>query len=215
MLFLFTLWRMADIVQQFLTGMRNTTPLEYIAVFAGIASVWFSKKENILVYPVGLVNTILFTWFCFSWWGLYAEGSLNFYYTVMSIYGWYAWSKKREGKKMSITYNSPADWYIATAIFVLSWAVLYFILKSYTSSTVPVADSFASATAYTAMWQMARKKIENWWWWIATNIASIPLYFIKGAVFSSVQYLVFLIMAVWGLFSWRTKIIESRKLLTA
>lgn len=205
---------MSDIIEQFITGMRNTTPLEYIAVFAGIASVWFSKKENILVYPVGLINTILFTWFCFKWWGLYAEGSLNFYYTVMSIYGWYAWSRKREGKKISITYNTLSDWYIAIAIFVFSWAILYFILRTYTSSTVPLGDSFASATAYTAMWQMARKKVENWWWWIATNIASIPLYFIKGAVFSSVQYLVFLIMAIWGLISWRSKIIDNRKIVS-
>lgn len=205
---------MDDIAQQFITGMRNTTPLEYIAVFAGIASVWFSKKENILVYPVGLINTILFTWFCFSWWGLYAEGSLNFYYTVMSIYGWYAWSKKDGAERLRISYNTISDWCIALAIFVVSWAGLFFILKNYTASTVPMADSFASATAYTAMWQMARKKVENWWWWIATNIASIPLYFIKGAVFSSVQYLVFLIMAIWGLISWRTKIIESRKILT-
>ncbi|MBK6382583.1 MAG: nicotinamide mononucleotide transporter [Chitinophagaceae bacterium] len=185
--------------------MRHTTWLEYIAVFAGIASVLFSRKENILVYPTGIINTVLYTWFCFSWWELYAEGSLNFYYTIMSLYGWYAWTRKKEGKPMSITFNNRKDWIISISFFIISWAVLYYILKEHTNSNVPWADSFASAAAYTGMWQMTRKKVENWIWWIITNIVSIPLYFYKHAVFTSVQYVVFLILAVLGLISWIKK----------
>ena len=196
---------MQDFVQQFTNGMKATTWQEYVAVFFGIASVFFSRKENILVYPTGIINTVLYTWFCFSWWGLYAEGSLNFYYTVMSIYGWYVWSLKKDGKVLPVSYNNNKDWFICIGLFVTSWAMLFIVLSRFTDSTVPWGDSFASAAAYTGMWQMARKKVENWIWWIITNIASIPLYFYKGAVFTSFQYLVFLILAVMGLISWIQK----------
>ena len=195
-----------EIYQQFIEGMKVTTWQEYTAVFFGIASVLFSRKENILVYPAGIINTVLYTWFCFSWWGLYAEGSLNFYYTIMSLYGWYAWSRKKEGKAMPVTFNNRKDWIISISFFIISWCVLFFILKQYTNSNVPWADSFASAAAYTGMWQMTRKKVENWIWWIITNIVSIPLYFYKHAVFTSVQYLVFLLLAVAGLLEWRKKV---------
>jgi nicotinamide mononucleotide transporter len=195
-----------DIVQQFVAGMKNTTWPEYVAVFFGIVSVLYSRKENILVYPTGIINTVLYTWFCFMWWDLYAEGSLNFYYTIMSIYGWYVWSRKKEGHHLPITYNSRKDWMISISFFAISWALLFLILKRYTNSAVPWGDSFASAAAYTGMWQMTRKKVENWVWWIITNLASIPLYFYKDAVFTSVQYLVFLVLAIAGLLEWRKKV---------
>lgn len=195
-----------DIWQHFISNMQATTWLEYVAVFFGIASVLYSRKENILVYPTGIINTVLYTWFCFSWWGLYAEGSLNFYYTIMSIYGWYVWTRKKEGKVLPITFNNKKDWIISSSFFIISWALLFVVLKNYTNSTVPWGDSFASAAAYTGMWQMARKKVENWIWWIITNVASIPLYFYKGAVFTSFQYLVFLVLAIMGLLSWIKKV---------
>lgn len=195
-----------EIWQHFESNMQATTWLEYVAVFFGIASVLYSRKENTLVYPTGIINTALYTWFCFSWWGLYAEGSLNFYYTIMSIYGWYVWTRKKEGKVLPITFNNKKDWIISSGFFVISWAVLFIVLKKYTNSTVPWGDSFASAAAYTGMWQMARKKVENWIWWIITNVASIPLYFYKGAVFTSFQYLVFLVLAIMGLVSWIKKV---------
>jgi nicotinamide mononucleotide transporter len=197
---------MQELVNQFIQGLRNTTWLEFVAVIFGIASVLFSRKENILVYPTGIVNTVIYTWLCFSAWSLYAEGSLNFYYTAMSLYGWWAWTRKKNGTILHITVNTRKDWTIALGIFSAAWIVLFVVLKNYTDSTVPWGDSFASAAAYTGMWQMARKKLENWLWWILTNIASVPLYFYKGAVFTSVQYLVFLVLAVMGLIEWQKKI---------
>ena len=197
---------MQEILYQFTEGLKSTTWLEFIAVFFGIASVLFSRKENILVYPTGIINTVLYTWFCFKWWNLYAEGSLNFYYTVMSLYGWYVWSRKKEGNVLAVTFNNRKDWIISISFFIVSWIVLYYILKNHTNSTVPWADSFASASAYTGMWQMARKKVENWIWWIITNLVSVPLYFYKHAVFTSVQYVVFLILAIMGLITWIKKV---------
>jgi len=198
-----------EILKEFTEGLKNTSWPEYLAVFFGIASVLFSRKENIWVYPTGIINTVMYTWFCFQWWNLYAEGSLNFYYTVMSIYGWWVWTRKKDGKELPITFNNRKDWSISIAFFFISWGLLFFILKKYTNSSVPWGDSFASAAAYTGMWQMARKKVENWVWWIITNFASIPLYFYKHAVFTSVQYLVFLVLAIMGLITWRKKVKNS------
>jgi nicotinamide mononucleotide transporter len=197
------------IYQQLIKGLYQTTWQEFVAVVFGIASVLYSRKENILVYPTGIINTVLYTWFCFSWWGLYAEGSLNFYYTIMSIYGWILWSRKKNdgtGKQLAITKSTPEEWGWSLLFFAACYVVLYFVLVKFTSSTVPFADAFASAAAYTGMWLMAKKKLENWIWWIITNIASIPLYFIKDAVFTSFQYLVFLILAVLGYIAWQKKI---------
>jgi nicotinamide mononucleotide transporter len=199
----------AELYQKFTEGLQQTTWLEFVAVVFGIASVLYSRKENILVYPTGIINTVLYTWFCFDWWGLYAEGSLNFYYTVMSIYGWVLWAKKKQdgtGHKLEITASSKKEWLTAILFFSVCYVVLYIVLKKFTNSTVAFADAFASASAYTGMWLMAKKKIENWIWWIITNLASIPLYFIKDAVFTSFQYVVFLILAVLGYISWRAKI---------
>jgi nicotinamide mononucleotide transporter len=197
-----------NIFQQFIEGLTATTWLEFVAVVFGIASVLFSRKENILVYPTGIINTVMYTWFCFSWWGLYAEGSLNFYYTIMSIYGWVLWSRKKTdgGHLLPISASNRKEWIISLLFFAVCWAVLYIVLKKYTPSTVPFADAFASAAAYTGMWLMARKKLENWLWWILTNMASIPLYFYKGAVFTSFQYVVFLVLAVMGYITWKNKL---------
>ena len=203
---------MEEVYNQFIQGIRNTSLLEFVAVIFGIASVVFSRMENILVYPTGLINTILYTYFCFSWWGLYAEGSLNFYYTVMSIYGWVLWSQRNRStkeKKIRITRSTFREWTSAIVFFAIAWIILFFVLKRYTDSTVPWGDSFASATAYTGMWLMARKKLENWIWWILTNIASIPLYFYKGAAFTSVQYVVFLVLAIMGYITWNKKLVHA------
>ncbi|MES2882229.1 MAG: nicotinamide riboside transporter PnuC [Bacteroidota bacterium] len=201
---------MLDIVQQFITGMRNTTPLEYIAVFAGIASVWFSKRENILVYPVGLINTIIFISLSFKN-NLIGEASVNFYYTVVSIYGWYIWAlkDKKHLPVLHISFSTKQQklWqlFFFAALYIIIFAALTYLQKQFYPGVIPWADALASATAFTGMWLMARKKVESWWWWIATNIASIPLYFVKGMVFTSVYYLVLLVLAVFGLMAWRRK----------
>jgi len=197
---------MQQIISQFFSGLRNTTWLEFIAVVTGIASVIFSRKENILVYPVGMISTGIFVPIYIIH-KLYADASVNLYYTVMSIIGWYMWSRKKEGKPaLHITASSKKDWINGLIFFFICWTVLYFLLKLYTDSTVPTADSFVSGAAFTGMWLMNKKKLENWTWWIITDLASIPLNFYKHLVFTSFQYLVFLILAVMGYITWRKKI---------
>lgn len=192
-------------LEQLLSGLYATTPLEFVAVIFGIISVMLSRIEHIGVYPTGIINTGIYIYLSMVA-GLYAEASVNTYYTIMSIIGWVMWARKQEdGEKLHITASTPTEWRNALLFFAFFWVILWYILKTYTNSTVPLADGFASATAYTGMWLMARKKLENWLWWIATNIAAIPLYFIKGYVFTSFQYLVFLVLAVMGWVEWRAR----------
>ena len=197
---------------QFISGLQQTRPLEYLGVFAGIASVWFSRKENIWVYPVGLVNTVIYIYLSVKG-HLLGEASVNFYYTVMSIYGWILWSRKNPQKKeniLQITYSTQQEWKQQLLFFAVFYMAIFSALtwakQQFAPEAIPWADAFASATAYTGMWLMAKKKVESWVWWIATNIASIPLYFIKGYVFTSVQFIILLVLAVSGLIAWKRKV---------
>jgi nicotinamide mononucleotide transporter len=207
---------MQSIVQEFIIGLKNTTLLEYIAVFAGIASVWFSKKENIWVYPVGLINTIVYIYLSFKY-HLIGEASVNFYYTVMSIYGWILWAQKdkQHHHLVHITFSDNKQWTQQVLFFSFFYVAVYFSLvylkQLFASGAIPWADAFASATAYTGMWLMARKKVESWYWWIATNVASIPLYFVKGLVFTSVYYMVLLALAIAGLVEWKQRALQVKR----
>jgi nicotinamide mononucleotide transporter len=201
-----------EILQRLWEGLLTTSWLEFVAVFFGIASVMFSRVENIWVYPTGIVNTTIFIYLSVVA-GLYAEAGVNFYYTVMSVVGWWLWAQKREGEKvLRVSRSSQREWLIALTFFGLCWLALFFILKKFTDSTVPLADGFASAAAYTGMWLMARKKLENWLWWIVTNVAAMPLYFVKGFVFTSFQYLVFFVLAILGYVEWRRKLNKIEKM---
>lgn len=202
---------MNEIWNNFLTGMQHTTWYEYVAVFAGWLSVWYSRKENILVYPVGLINTIIYIYISIDG-HLLGEASVNLYYTIMSIYGWMLWSKKDEQQQhhvLNISFSTRKEWLHQLLFFAVFYICIFFSLtylkKAFAEGAIPWADAFASATAYTGMWLMAKKKVESWYWWIATNIASIPLYFVKQYTFTSVYYLVLLAFAFWGLFEWRNR----------
>ena len=205
----------SEIVQHFIDGIKATTPLEYIAVVFGIASVWFSRKENILVYPVGIINTIIYIYLSFKG-SLFGEAAVNLYYTIMSVYGWVLWNKKdkQQNKLVNITCSNKREWlqhiFFFSVFYIFIFAALTYLKKDFAPGAIPWADAFASATAFTGMWLMAKKKVESWYWWIATNIASIPLYFVKQYVFTSVYYFILLIMAVWGLIEWKRKANEVR-----
>jgi nicotinamide mononucleotide transporter len=199
-----------DLWHQFLEGLKQTTPIEYIAVFAGIASVWFSRIENILVYPVGLINTIIYVYISFKY-QLFGEATVNFYYTVMSLYGWYLWARmdKEHQPIVQVTSSDRKWWQYQLCFFLAFYVVIYLALvylkSAFFNGAIPWADAFASATAFTGMWLMTKKKVESWYWWILTNMASIPLYFVKHLVFTSVYYVVLLIMAFYGLAEWKKR----------
>lgn len=199
-----------EIYQQFVAGLQQTSALEFIAVIMGIVSVWFSRLENIWVYPTGIINTVIYIFLSFKG-HLLGEASVNIFYTVMSIYGWILWAKKDEAHHTVVTikYSSIREWGLQLAFFTALYLAIYFALsylkKDFAPGAIPAADALSSASAYTGMLLMARKKVESWIWWIVTNTASIPLYFIKGYVFTSFQFVVLLIMAFAGLVEWHKK----------
>lgn len=199
---------MHDFIQKFIAQVQQTSLLEYIAVVTGIASVFFSKKENILVYPVGLVSTVIYIFISIEG-SLFGEASVNFYYTVMSIYGWILWARKDQQHRiiLHITNSSFKEWLHHLLFFAFFYVAIFFALtwakNAFYANTIPALDAFASATAFTGMWLMAKKKVESWYWWLATNITSIPLYFIKGYALTSVFYAILLVLAVLGLLEWQ------------
>lgn len=184
--------------------------MEVIAAVAGIASVWFSKREHILVYPVGLINTIFYTFLSFNN-HLIGEAAVNLYYTIISLWGWYLWNQKDETHKpeLKISFSTRKEIGFQLVFFSVLYLVIFFSLtylkKAFAPGAIPWADALASASAFTGMYLMAKKKVQSWYWWIITNIASIPLYFVKGFVVTSVYYLILLMLAIAGLSAWKKK----------
>lgn len=201
---------MNQFIASFWEGLTQTGWLEYTAVIAGIISVWFSQREQVWVYPTGLINTVLFIYIC--WKGqLFGEASVNVYYTIMSLYGWWLWTRKNEQSETvwKIQFSTQKEWVMQLLFFGVTYGLLFsaisWLQNSFAPDAIPWADALASASAYTGMWLMARKKVESWYWWILTNITSIPLFYVKGYVFTSVQFMVLLIMAVYGWKAWKKK----------
>lgn len=207
---------MQELFNQFVAGLKATTIPEYIAVLAGILSVWYSRKENILVYPTGLLNTIIYIWLSFKF-HLLGEATVNFYYTIMNIYGWYLWTRKNEQQEtlVQIRFSSGKEWLEQLSFFAFFYLSIFFALSYlknvFAPGAIPWADALASASAFTGMWLMAKKKVESWYWWIITNICGMPLYFVKGLVFTSVYYFVLLILAIGGLIEWRRRAFLNKK----
>jgi nicotinamide mononucleotide transporter len=129
----------------------------------------------------------------------------------MSLYGWYLWTRtnKQHERVVNITFSNRKEWLQELSFFAVFYIIIFsaltYLKKDFAPEAIPWADAFASGTAFTGMWLMARKKVTSWYWWIATNCASIPLYFVKHYVFTSVYYVILLIMAVWGLIEWRRR----------
>lgn len=183
-------------------NIQNTGILEIIAVLFGIASVWFAKKANILVYPTGIISVLIYVYLCY-YAGLYADMGINGVYFIMSVYGWILWSRKTETKpKRPITFCNLKLHILIIFVLIFFFFNLTYLLKHHTDSTVPVWDALTTSIFIAAMLLMALKKVENWLLWIVGDIISIPLYFSKEMVFTSIQYLVFLILAVLGYMEW-------------
>lgn len=183
--------------------------IELIAVSFGIASVIFAKNENILVFPTGIISTILYIIICYKF-ILYGDMLINIYYTFMSLYGWYVWSFKVSGENVVITTSKKDD--VAKSIFIfLSTIVIISCIYVYFDrmrNMTDYLDTFTTAIFFTAMWLMANKKIEHWIFWIIGNLISIPLYFVKGLGFSSIQFTIFLILAIIGYMEWKKNLIK-------
>lgn len=201
----------ADIFDLLYQNLIDSSWLEGIAVFFGILSVWYAKKENILVFPTGIVSVVIYIYICFFA-KLYADMGINFVYFVMSIYGWYMWSRKEDAKPViPISWCTKKDHIISAIMLVGFFLTLSYFLTNYTDSNVPIIDSTTTSIFIVGMWLMARKKVENWIYWIIGDIISIPLYFYKDLALTSIQFTVFLVIAILGFIEWRRKMAGNGK----
>lgn len=207
---------MNNIIDFFLEPYKTATAfdisLEILAVIFGVASVWFAKKESIWVYPTGIISTAIYVYICYQF-TLYGDLIINIYYTLMSIYGWYMWTKLIKGEHIEITKSSKTDFLKALGIF-LSTAVFVVFVYLYFNRFDRITDYFDTFTTgifFAAMWMMANKKIEHWLLWIGGNIISIPLYFIKGLGFSGIQFTIFLVLAILGYIEWKNNLNKNQQ----
>ena len=185
----------------FIEQMHETTFWEWAAVIFSIAEVLLAKVNNIWLYPTGIAGTVIGIYILLTV-GLYAESALNVYYLVMSIYGWAYWIKKRGEPPVKISWATRQEWIVTLLIVFVGWAVLYVLLKKYTSSNVPVWDSWVSATAWAGMWLLARRKMENWILLNISNLFAIPLLCYKKLILFSALTLFLFIVAFFGYFDW-------------
>lgn len=200
---------LVQIYEQFIADIKLTRWQEWGSTITQIASVWYARKNNVLVYPTGIIGVLLaaYVYFVISVPPLYADASLNIYYFIMSVYGWYNWTKKKEsGLLYPISWCNKNELGAGIFLFLASWGILYYVLQNFTNSNTPFLDSLVSGSAVTAMWWMAKRKIENWLAWIVSNIVAIPLNFYKGFMLFTLMYILFLLMAWMGYIAWKKEI---------
>jgi len=198
---------------QFLEKISFDLALEFFAAVLGVMSVWFAKNNKVLVYPTGIVSTLIYVWILFKN-QLLGDLIINTYFFLMSIYGWFFWSKKEEGDfQNKISRLNLNELIFGVIIFVFSFLTVTYIynMSNWEERYISSIDTLTTSIFCSAMWFMARRKIEHWILWIVGDIISIPLYFYKGLYFTSIQYLTFTIIAILGFFTW-LKELNKKKL---
>jgi nicotinamide mononucleotide transporter len=189
--------------------------LELIAVILGIASVWYAKKDDILVFPTGIISTLIYVYLLWKW-TLWGDMMINGYYFIMSIYGWYHWTRKKgDVIEFPISVISTNEKRISLFIFIFTVAFVVAVYHYFNKFNTWYAyvDTFVTGIFFIGMWLMAKRKIENWGFWIIGDLVSIPLYFAKGFTFTSFQYIVFTIVAVYGYLEWKKTLNSSQQVL--
>lgn len=201
-----------EYLRLFIAQIKQTSYLEWFAVSFGVAEVLLAKRNNILLYPFGIVSIILAIYLKIAG-KLYAETLLSMYYLVMSFYGWALWTKRKRNKQepVAISWTTREELYIALAISIVGYFVLYGFLVQFTNSDVPILDAFVSSTAWAGMWLLARRKIENWIFLNISNIVAIPLMWHKQYVLFALLTLFLFVVAIFGFFEWKKKYELSKR----
>ena len=190
--------------------------LEIIAVLSGIISVWFAKKENILLYPIGTVSVLIWIYLC--WIGeIYSQAVINLFFLVMNIYGWYNWSRKdnSEMNKVQIKFSSIKEKILYIIVAALLTLLIYSALSNIEILNFDwkfvLMESFITALNFIAMWLMAWKRVENWVLWIIGDVFCIPLFVFKEYYLSVAQFSIFIIIAFMGYFEWKKKALKNQE----
>jgi nicotinamide mononucleotide transporter len=179
--------------------------LEIVAVIFGFLSVWFSKQNKIWVFPTGIISTLIFVYLLLKW-ELLGDMMINAYYFIMSIYGWYVWTRKVDATHVTpISKTTAKEKKIAVTLFIAALLFVFIVYKSFDkwTSWVAYVDTITTAIFFVGMWLMAKRKIENWLFWIVGDLISVPLYLYKGFTFTSFQYFGFTFIAIFGYLAWK------------
>ncbi|WP_179004297.1 nicotinamide riboside transporter PnuC [Winogradskyella forsetii] len=208
---------MNQIFDFFLNAYQNAPTyqivLEAVAFVFGIASVWYAKQENILVYPTGIICTVITVYLLYINQYL-GDMMMNFYYSLMSLYGWWNWSRKKNNViAVPISRTTSKEKLIGVGLFILTMIVTYlvYLFYDYTIEIPNYIDIVTSGIFFTAMWYMANKKLENWTLWIIGDLITIPLYAYRGLGMLSLQYLIFTILAIQGYIAWKKHLNNSHQ----
>lgn len=178
--------------------------IEIIIFIFGVLSVYFAKKENILVYPTGIICTILSVYIMYNA-KYYADMSINIYYSIISVYGWFQWKKITNGEVLSISRTSEREKIIGLGLFLITGliCVLIYTFFDYKLQLNNYLDVFTTSLFFTAMWYMARKKIENWTLWIVGNTFAVYIFFDRQLYIIAIQYIIFTILAISAYIEWK------------
>ncbi len=180
------------------------TWIDITAVFFAVLSVLCSRQNSVWVYPTGIISTALIVYaYVQPAVGLYGEAALNVYYFTMSVYGWYHWTHKdRRNQEVEISRTDRRELGIATGIALIGWGIIYLVLHRFSDSNVPVLDAFVSSTAWSGMWLLAKRKLENWIFLNISNLVAVPLLFYKAQPLYAFLTIFLFIVAVNGYFHW-------------
>jgi len=197
-----------DLIWKWLSG----NYIELLGAILGVVYVFFSIRQNILTWPIGLLTSILYVWIFFNS-KLYADMGLQMYYVFISIYGWYEWLKGNQDnarEKLEVNRLNLKLGILLIVISLIIFGMIWLILINYTDSQVPVADSLATSLSIVATWMLARKILEHWLVWIFVDAFSIGLFIYKGLLPTVILFVVYTIMAVVGFVEWKKDFVEKR-----
>lgn len=185
------------------------TFIESIAVIFGIACVWLVVKESIWCWPAGLVQVSLYVYIFYQA-KLYSDFGLHIFYVVLQFYGWYHWMNGGKGKDtLPITRLPRNRLFFWIAICIAGTATWGFLMERFTDASVPYPDAFTTVTSLVAQWLLARKRFENWYFWIAVDVVAIGVYLYKALYLTTGLYAVFLALCVLGIRSWNQRLIRA------
>jgi len=194
--------------------------LEIFGVITGIIYVILEARQNKLLWPLGFITSAVYVWVFFDS-KFYADMGLQVYYVLISVYGWFAWtrnpksatkeSERTKNSKLQVSNIPLKSAVILGIVFLGTWTLLYHVLSNYTDSTVPFGDSFTTAIAIVATWMLTRKFIEQWYLWMIANVVSIALYAYKGLYPTVILYVVYAAMSIYGYLEWRKTLVANDK----
>jgi len=180
--------------------------LEFLAFWFGIVSVVFAKKQNILVYPTGIICTIITMYLMYKV-SLLGHILVNLLYTIISLFGWWNWSRRENNDLVvKVSKFTSNDLTKSLLIFFFIVFVAYFAHDFFATNfegQIKELDILTSGIFVTAMWLMANKKLENWILWIIGNVITIPLYLSSDKIILSIQYVIFTILAIQAYIEWK------------